>query len=123
MKIKKGFTLVELMVAIACSSIVLVGLFGAFSFLLTQQNRAVSIAEDTYQLPAIRDYICKNNITSDAELTITDGTITHNGSILASDTEITAIIFTSPAENGTPFTLCRILGKGPAYEFIVGYTS
>lgn len=119
MKTKKGFTLAELLVALACSAVVLLGVLSTFGIVTTLQKRAIDTAEATHQLPVLRDYICQNNITTDAGFVIRNGTVAYNRKVIVIGTNITSITFTIPEENGTPYIICCISEGDRHYEFIV----
>ena len=119
MKAKKGFTLAELLVALACSSIVLLGIMSSFGVVMTLQKRAINTSEATHHLPVLREYICENNITTDDRFIIRYGTIAYAGEVIAKGTNVTSITFTPPEQNDLPYTLCRITENDRCYEFFV----
>ena len=121
MKAKKGFTFAELLVALACSAIVLLGIVTTFGVVMNLQDHAIDTAESTHYLPVLREYICQNNITSN-EFVIRNGTISHKGNVIAIETSITSITFTETQIGEVSLTLCRIREGNRNYEFPVTNT-
>ncbi len=91
----------ELLVAIACASVLLLGVCSAFVFFSDSGNSTVKSASATYKLPVIRDYITVNAGTSDVSslsgrFTVSDGDVwdAEENKMIADDTGIDSITFT-----------------------------
>lgn len=99
-KTRRGFTLPEILVAIACASVLLLGVCSAFVFFSDSGNSTVKNASAIYKLPVIRDYITANAGTSDVSslsgrFTVSDGTVKdmEKAKIIADGTEVDSITF------------------------------
>lgn len=57
---KKGYTLVELLVGIACASIVLASVTATIFFVSRSTNEVINNSEINYKLTNLRDYILDN---------------------------------------------------------------
>ena len=57
---KKGYTLVELLVGIACASIVLASVTATIFFVSRSTNQVINNSEINYKLTNLRDYILDN---------------------------------------------------------------
>ncbi len=104
-KTKRGFTLPELLVAIACAAVLLLGVCSAVAFFTGSGSGTMEDASATYQLPTIRDYITANAGTDDAEtlgkrFTVEDGTLkdTTQNLVIAKDAGIDRLTFTETAD-------------------------
>lgn len=71
---KKGYTLVELLVGIACASIVLVSVTATVFFVSRSTNEVISNSEINYKLTNLRDYILENQDTLIANNVTKDST-------------------------------------------------
>ena len=71
---KKGYTLVELLVSIACASIVLASLTATIFFVNRSTNQVINNSEINYKLTNLRDYILENQDTLIANNVTKDST-------------------------------------------------
>ena len=71
---KKGYTLVELLVGIACASIVLASLTATIFFVNRSTNQVITNSEINYKLTNLRDYILENQDTLIANNVTKDST-------------------------------------------------
>lgn len=71
---KKGYTLVELLVGIACASIVLASITATIFFVSKSTNEVISNSEINYKLTNLRDYILENQDTLIANNVTKDST-------------------------------------------------
>lgn len=71
---KKGYTLVELLVGIACASIVLASLTATIFFVSRSTKQVITNSEINYKLTNLRDYILENQDTLIANNVTKDST-------------------------------------------------
>ncbi len=71
---KKGYTLVELIVGIACATIVLTSITATVFFVSKSTNEVISNSEINYKLTNLRDYILENQDTLIANNVTKDST-------------------------------------------------
>ena len=71
---KKGYTIVELLVSIACASIVLASLTATIFFVNRSTNQVINNSEINYKLTNLRDYILENQDTLIANNVTKDST-------------------------------------------------
>lgn len=71
---KKGYTIVELLVGIACASIVLASLTATIFFVNRSTNQVINNSEINYKLTNLRDYILENQDTLIANNVTKDST-------------------------------------------------
>lgn len=71
---KKGYTLVELLVCIACASIVLASITATIFFVNRSTNQVITNSEINYKLTNLRDYILENQDTLIANNVTKDST-------------------------------------------------
>ena len=65
MKKRKAFTLVELLVAIAISSVLVLTIGASLFFVLKSSNNAQSSADMNYKARTVREYICSDTVKPD----------------------------------------------------------
>ncbi len=65
MKKRKAFTLVELLVAIAISSVLVLTIGASLFFVLKSSNNVQNSADMNYKARTVRDYICSDTIRPD----------------------------------------------------------
>ena len=65
MKKRKAFTLVELLVAIAISSVLVLTIGASLFFVLRSSNNVQSSADMNYKARTVRDYICSDTVKPD----------------------------------------------------------
>lgn len=71
-KKRKGYTLAEILVAIACSSIVLLILFSSLYFLGVTNNKVLLDSSINYNLAITKDYIIDNELTDESKFSINE---------------------------------------------------
>lgn len=74
---KKGYTLVELLVGIACASIVLASVTATIFFVSRSTSQVISNSEINYKLTNLRDYILENQDTLIGDKITKDSTSDH----------------------------------------------
>lgn len=130
MRKSKGFTLIEVLVSMACSTILIGGITACF---LLMTNLISGITDDSanlYQMAAVRDYIVKeysyaalkNTIDSFGSSSLVevsaDGDVSVASGTVVSNTQITAITFTEKDD----LLFCNIAyndGAAKTYSFVV----
>lgn len=65
MKKRRAFTLVELLVAIAISSVLVLTIGASLFFVLKSSNNVQNSADMNYKARTVRDYICSDTIRPD----------------------------------------------------------
>ncbi len=142
MKEKKGFTLVELLVALACTTLVIAMVTGTFIFVNKSNDKIIEKANLYYQVQTVQKYVRSLNLTEgkiEPAFKRENGNIIHNEKLIAADSDITSIIaYTKaglPDERPTwlddesynklrdEFIYCRITcnyDDASAYTFIAG---
>ena len=94
MKNKKGYTLVELIVAIAIASILFVAIGAGTIFLIRLQNSSLENSATTLKIISLKDYIIKNEVISnDFVIDNNEHTLSRNDELLLSDVYIVSIEF------------------------------
>ncbi len=131
---KKGFTLVELLVTIACSSVILLTLTGSIIFITKVNNNLVSKSSNLYKINLVKEYILDNYEGYDvSSVSCTNGNVyfkQNNGSEpkeIVTNSLITEIIFNKENkingnETENTYIVCKILyndTKDKEYKFIV----
>lgn len=71
---KKGYTIIELLVGIACTSIVLASLTATIFFVNRSTNQVINNSEINYKLTNLRDHILENQDTLIANNVTKDST-------------------------------------------------
>ncbi len=132
---KKGFTLVELLVTIACSSVILLTLTGSIIFITKVNNNLVNKSSNLYKINLVKEYILDNyEDYGVSSVSCTNGNVyfTKNNESetkeIVTNSLITEIIFNKENEiNGiktkNTYIVCKILyndTKDKEYKFIVG---
>lgn len=131
---KKGFTLVELLVTIACSSVILLTLTGSIIFITKVNNNLVNKSSNLYKINLVKEYILDNyEDYGVSSVSCTNGNVyfkQNNESEtkeIVTNSLITEIIFNEENEiNGIntekTYIVCKILyndTKDKEYKFIV----
>ena len=88
---KKGFTLVEVIVALAVAAILLGMIATSFYFMTKLSNKVLDESNNNYKIFIVKDYIIDNNITSD--VSVNDGDVIINNKEIVFDSDITKIAF------------------------------
>ncbi len=109
---KKGFTLVELLVAIACGTIILTTVITSLYFISRMGNKLTSNSSNLYKISIVRDYIVKNDIK--------DGVVVIDGDVIIN--EKTIVYDSLIKEININNDICTIIyddGKLSSYSFII----
>ncbi len=93
MKNKKGFTLVEVLVNIALTSLVLVSVGSSIYFISEITSKAMKGSSLNYQLLTVRDFIIKNELEDNTNFNFKDDDLYYIDTLLVSDTSINSIDF------------------------------
>lgn len=93
MKDKKGFTLVEVLVTIALTSLVLVSVGSSIYFISEITSKAMKGSSLNYQLLTVRDFIIKNELEDNTNFNFKDDDLYYIDTLLVSDTSINSIDF------------------------------
>lgn len=88
---KKGFTLVELIVALAVAAILLGMVSTSFYFISKISNTVLNESNNNYKLFIVKDYIIDNNINN--SVNVVDGDVIINNKEIVYDSSITNITF------------------------------
>lgn len=93
MKNKKGFTLVEVLITIALTSLVLVSVGSSIFFISQITSKTMKNSALNYQLLTVRDFIIKNELEDNTNFNFKDNDLYYVDTLLASDTSIKSIDF------------------------------
>lgn len=93
MKDQKGFTLVEVLVTIALTSLVLVSVGSSIYFISEITSKAMKGSSLNYQLLTVRDFIIKNELEDNTNFNFKDDDLYYIDTLLVSDTSINSIDF------------------------------
>lgn len=147
MQRKKGFTLVELLVALVCAALVLSMITAAVIFLSKMNNGATNESKTLFQLQTVKDFVQKNTKIDlenfgilDFNYKVEDGKVIHKTvvadesenpqtleeQVVVSNSLIEGITFSSKTENVSSntvkiFTCTITYDGGQTFEF-VAYT-
>ena len=117
---KKGFTLVELLVTLACAAIFLACLSTSMVLLSRLGGRVLDQSADQYKLGVLADYVRSLNLrdTADAPVFVIDddGGVSEGERLLFSASNISGVSFFQ--EGG--FIRCRVEHDAGEYVFICG---
>lgn len=118
--IKRGFTLVELLVAMLCGTLATAMVVGTTLFISYSTNELIQAGSEGYRVKTIADYIISQDHQSNpqAEYVINgeENTLSHNDTVIARDTQILKIEF-SDDEN---FIYCNLVFQDDSYRFVAG---
>ncbi len=98
---KNGFTLVELLVAIACTTLVIAMVTGTFIFVNKSNDRIIEKANLYYQVQTVQKYVRSLNLTSEQivpAFKFENGNVIHNEKLIAADSGITSIVAFTKAQ-------------------------
>lgn len=116
-----GITLVELLVAMLCATIAITMIVSTTLFITFTTDKLIKTGAESYRIQSIKDYILsqdhKTNPQAEYTVNEAENTISHNGTIIVRDTEISKIDF-SEDEN---FIYCTLVFQQKSYRFIAGY--
>lgn len=116
---RKGFTLVELLVALACAALFLACVSASMVFISRLGGKVLADSSDLYKLGSLCDYIRENKIVSADRISVGEGgSVGVDGKELFSESNITGVAF----ETADGFVRCVVtLEASPEqYSFIVG---
>lgn len=117
---KKGFTLVELLVTLACAAVFLACLSASMVLLSRLGGRVLDQSADQYKLGVLADYVRSLDLrdTADAPVFVVDddGGVSAGERLLFSASNISDVSFFR--EGG--FIRCRVEYDAGAYVFICG---
>lgn len=109
MKRKKGFTLVELIVAIACSSIVLLGMVSSVYFLYKMNDKVLSDSSINYNISKVKDQILDNEYFDESKFEVSNKSLLYDGKVISSGVEIVGFDIEEKVDrNNNTFTYCTI---------------
>lgn len=92
MKKKKGMTLIEIIVAIACSTIVIGTIVSSLLFVTRINDQLLNKSSTLYKVEALKKYIIENYET-DMEFTCSDGNVFYNDKKIVENSLINAVKF------------------------------
>lgn len=109
MKRKKGFTLVELIVAIACSTIVLLSLTSSVYFIYRMNDKVLSDSSINYNISKVKNQILDNQYFDESKFDVSDKNLLYDGKAISSGVEIVGFdIYEKIDSNSNSFTYCEI---------------
>lgn len=134
-KKRQGFTLVELLVTIACSTIIFMTISASMLFVSKMNKNLVSKSSNLYKLNVLKNYIL-NNYTSDASIVVDNGDVyfvqttdNYTKKIIVTNTSITSVTineenFINNVESTNYYIVCKINyhesnTKNKEYKFII----
>lgn len=117
---KKGFTLVELLVALACAALFLAVVSSSVYFISKLGKNVISESSSLYKMGALGDYIRENGITSSERVFVDDqGGVFIDGKALFDSSGITGITFEAADGSARCIVLYREGGRQSEYSFNV----
>ena len=103
----KGFTLVEIVVALACFTLISVGVFACFDLVYRSAYIVLQNSRNIYNLGTLKDYIMELEEIEDDSFSINDeGDVVYNEDVIINDTSISSIDF-EPIDGR--FVKCKII--------------
>lgn len=99
MKKKKGMTLIEIIVAIACSTIVIGTIVSSLLFVTRINDQLLNKSSTLYKVEVLKKYIIENYKT-DMEFTCSDGNVFYNDKKIVENSLINAVKFNREIEYG-----------------------
>lgn len=127
---KKGFTLVEVLVAMFCSILILGSIAGSLVFIEKINTKLISKTSNLYKLRVLEKYITDNYVDDmkNNSFTVSDGNVTYNNNVIIKDSLIIddGIIFTEEIETYYTHTICTISYNDSGikeFKFIANITS
>ena len=98
-KAQRGFTLVELLVALLCSMLVLGMLAGAAVFITRTSRELMNKGSSLFRTKAVYEYVCLLHLSdsdiANGDLSIENGALIHNGAVILQTEDIEEITFSS----------------------------
>lgn len=119
---KKGFTLVELLVTIACSAIFLITLTMVFVFVQKINNNLIKKSSNMYKVRNVKNYIL-NNYNDNDTITVDGDDIYYNiyegeSKKIASNTNIKSVVITT-ADDYVYCTITYDINTLKEFKFII----
>ena len=117
---RRGVTLIELVVALSCTTIFLGSIITSFYFINKLNKEMIAESSDLYKISVIRDYIIENKIENKDPIIIND-----NGEVKCGDKTLCFVssikeIVNMPSDNGEGYSYWVIsYGNNEEYKFIV----
>ena len=106
---KKGFTLVEILVAIACSTIVFLSVTSSVYFIYRMNNKVLSESSINYNVSKVKNYILDNEYFDENKFDVSDKNLFYDGKKISNGVEIVDIdIYENIDQNDNTFTYCKI---------------
>ncbi len=108
---KRGFTLIETLVAIACSSIVFLSMISSLYFLSVMNNKVLLDSSINYNLANLKDTIIENKYFDENKFSIDENSknLLYDGKIISNGVEIVACnIYEKFDSNNQKFVYCFI---------------
>ncbi len=115
-----GITLVELLVAMLCATLVISMVVSTLLFITFSTDELIQKGSEGYQAQSMKEYILSQNYSfnPEAEYTVNteENTLSHNGTVIVGDTELLNVEF-SDDEN---FIYCILVFPNESYRFVAG---
>ena len=106
---KKGFTLVELIVAIACSTIVFLSVTSSVYFIYRMNNKVLSESSINYNLAKLKNQIIDNKYFDEDKFDVSNKNLLYDGKTISNSVEVISIdIYDEIDRNQNVFTYCQI---------------
>ena len=122
---KRGFTLTEVLVVIAVTTLVLALVGGTLVFMTESCGRLIEKSEELLLVSAIEDSMRKQFEDGQiAHISLSDGNIKRGDTILFKDTGLSRILFNSAKVDNGDICLvrCTLTFTNSSYSFIIGTT-
>ena len=122
---KRGFTLTEVLVVIAVTTLVLALVGGTLVFMTESCGRLIEKSEELLLVSAIEDSMRKQFEDGQiAHISLSDGNIKRGDTILFKDTGVSRILFKSAKVDKGDICLvrCTLTFTNSSYSFIIGTT-
>lgn len=108
---RRGFTLVETLVAIACTTIVFLSLVSSLYFLSVMNNKVLLDSSINYNLAKLKDTIIDNEYFDESKFSIDEANknLLYDGKVISNGIEIVGYdIYEKVDLNNQVFTYCLI---------------
>lgn len=122
---KRGFTLTEVLVVIAVTTLVLALVGGTLVFMTESCGRLIEKSEELLLVSAIEDSMRKQFEDGQiAHISLSDGNIKRGDTVLFKDTGVSQILFNSAKVDNGDICLvrCTLTFTNSSYSFIIGTT-
>ena len=120
---QSGFTLVELLVAMLCATLVISMVVSTLFFITFTTDELIDISADTYRVQTIKTYILQQNyksLPSVEEYSIDDKVLSHGNTVIVKDTELLKIAFSASENDNEKLIYCELIFPNKTYRFAVG---